>query len=51
MGKTIIFFLPPSRYRMEHTVRSTGEGGSGAGDLVHGDGREVGRNEEEVEGN
>jgi hypothetical protein len=27
------------------------EGGRGAGDLVHGDGREVGRNEEEVEGN
>jgi hypothetical protein len=27
------------------------QGGRGAGDLVHGDGREVGRNEEEVEGN
>jgi hypothetical protein len=27
------------------------EGGRGAGDLVHGDGRELGRNEEEVEGN
>jgi hypothetical protein len=27
------------------------DGGRGAGDLVHGDGREVGRNEEEVEGN
>jgi hypothetical protein len=27
------------------------EGGRGAGDLVHGDGPEVGRNEEEVEGN
>jgi hypothetical protein len=27
------------------------EGGRGADDLVHGDGREVGRNEEEVEGN
>jgi hypothetical protein len=27
------------------------EGGRGAGDLVHGDGRKLGRNEEEVEGN
>jgi hypothetical protein len=27
------------------------EGGRGAGDLVHGDGREVGQNKEELEGN
>jgi hypothetical protein len=36
MGKTTIFFLPPSRYRMEQTGRSTGEGGRGAGDPGHG---------------
>jgi hypothetical protein len=51
MGKTTIFFLPPSRYRTEETGRPTVEGGRGAGDLVHDDGREVGQNEEEVEGN
>jgi hypothetical protein len=51
MGKTTIFFLPPSRHRTQETGRPTVEGGRGAADLVHGDGREVGRNEEEVEGN
>jgi hypothetical protein len=51
MGKTTILFLPPSRYRTEETVWPTGGGGRGAGDLVHGDSREVGQNEEEVEGN
>jgi hypothetical protein len=51
MGKTTIFFLPPSRYRTEETVWPAGGGGRGAGDLVHGDDREVGQNEEEVEGN
>jgi hypothetical protein len=51
MGKTTIFFLPPSRHRTQETGKPTVEGGRGAGDLVHGDGWEVGRNEEEVEGN
>jgi hypothetical protein len=51
MGKTTIFFLPPSRYRTEETVWPAGRGGRGADDLVHSDGREVGQNEEEVEGN
>jgi hypothetical protein len=51
MGKTIIFFLLPSRHRTQETGRPSVEGGRGAGDLVHGDGREVGRNKEEVEGN
>jgi hypothetical protein len=44
MGKTTIFFLPPSRYRTEETVWPAGGGGRGAGDLVHGVGREVGQN-------
>jgi hypothetical protein len=51
MGKITIFFFPPSRYRTEETVWLAGGGGRGAGDLLHGDGREVGQNEEEVEGN
>jgi hypothetical protein len=51
MGKTTIFYLPPSRYRTKETGRPTGGRGRGAGDLVHGDGREVGQNEEELEGN
>jgi hypothetical protein len=51
MGKTTIFFLPPSRYRTQETGRPGGGGGRGAGVLVRGDGREVGRNEEELEGN
>jgi hypothetical protein len=51
MGKTTIFFLPPSRYRTQEIVWPAGGGGRGADDLVHGDGREVGQNEEEVEGN
>jgi hypothetical protein len=44
---------PPSRYRIE--ARWTGgrpvEGGRGAGDPGHGDDREVGQNEEDLEGN
>jgi hypothetical protein len=51
MGKTTIFSLPPSQYRTKETVWPTDGGGRGAGDLVHGDGREVGQNKEEVEGN
>jgi hypothetical protein len=51
MGKTTIFFLLPSRYRTEETGRPTGGRGKGAGDPVRGDGREVGRNKEELEGN
>jgi hypothetical protein len=51
MGKTTIFFLPPSRYRTQETVCPAGGGGRGAGDPGHGGGREVGQNEEEVEGN
>jgi hypothetical protein len=51
MGKTTIFFLPPSRYRTQKIGRPGGGGGRGAGDPVRGDGREVGRNEEELEGN
>jgi hypothetical protein len=51
MGKTTIFFLPPSRYRTEETVWLAGGGGRGAVDPGHGGGREVGQNEEEVEGN
>jgi hypothetical protein len=51
MGKTTIFFLPPSRYRTHGTGRPGGGGGRGADVPVHGDGREVGRNEEELEGN
>jgi hypothetical protein len=51
MGKTTIFFLPPTRYRTEETVWPAGGGGRGAGDPGHGDGRDVGQNEEEVEGN
>jgi hypothetical protein len=42
---------PPSRYRTHETGRPTVEGGRGAGDPGHGGGREVGQNEEEVEGN
>jgi hypothetical protein len=50
MGKTTIFFLPSLtiQNREEQSGRPV-EGG--ACDLVHGDGREVGRNKEEVEGN
>jgi hypothetical protein len=53
MGKTPSSSSPASRYRTEaqRTGRPTGGGGRGVGDLVHGDGREVGQNEEEVEGN
>jgi hypothetical protein len=51
MGKTTIFFLPPSRYRGAEDREADRGRGRGAGDLVHGDGREVGQNEEEVEGN
>jgi hypothetical protein len=44
---------PPSRYRTEEGVdREAGRWrGRGAGDPVHGDDREVGQNEEELEGN
>jgi hypothetical protein len=44
---------PPSPYRTEAqwTGRPTGGRGRGAGDPVHGDDREVGQNEEELEGN
>jgi hypothetical protein len=51
MGKTTICLLPPSRYRTHGTERPSGGGGRGAGVPVRGDGREVGRNEEELEGN
>jgi hypothetical protein len=50
MGKTTIFFLPPSRYRTQETGRPTVEGERDAGDPGHGGSREVGQNEEEVEG-
>jgi hypothetical protein len=44
--------LPPSLTTQNAEAgRPTVEGGRGVGDLVHGDGRELGRNEEEVEGN
>jgi hypothetical protein len=44
--------LPPSPATQNAgDRRPTVEGGRGAGDLVHDDGRELGRNEEEVEGN
>jgi hypothetical protein len=44
--------LPPSLTTQNAgDRRPTVEGGRGAGDPVHGNGREVGRNEEEVEGN
>ena len=44
--------LPPSLTTQNAEAgRPTVEGGRGAGDLVHGDGRELGRNEEEDEGN
>jgi hypothetical protein len=45
--------LPPLPHDTEQrgTEWPAGGGGRGAGDLVHGDGREVGQNEEEVEGN
>jgi hypothetical protein len=39
MGKTTIFFLPPSRHRTQEIGRSTVEGGRGADDLAHGDGK------------
>jgi hypothetical protein len=42
---------PPSRYRTERNRVAGRWRGRGAGDLVHGDSREVGQNEEEVEGN
>jgi hypothetical protein len=51
MGKTTIFFLPPSRYRTQETEWPAGGGGSGAGDPGHGGGRDVGQNGEEVEVN
>jgi hypothetical protein len=51
MGKITIFFLLPSRYRIEETGGRPVEGGRGAGNPVRGDGWEVGRNEEELEGN
>jgi hypothetical protein len=51
MGKTTIFFFPPSQYR-DTEDREAGRGrGRGADDPGHGGGREVGQNEEEVEGN
>jgi hypothetical protein len=44
--------LPPSLTTQNAGDTEADRGrGKGAGDLVHGDGREVGRNEEEVEGN
>jgi hypothetical protein len=44
--------LPPSLTIQNRGDREADRGrGRGAGDLVHGDGREVGQNEEEVEGN
>jgi hypothetical protein len=54
MGKTTIFYLPSLAIHNRGAVwtgRPTGGGGRGAGDPVHSDGREVGRNEEELEGN
>jgi hypothetical protein len=51
IGKRTIFYLPPSRYRTEEIGRPTGGRGEGADDPSHGDGREVGQNEEELEGN
>jgi hypothetical protein len=47
--------LPPLPHDTEQrsgwTGRPSGGGGRGAGDPVNGDGREVGQNEEELEGN
>jgi hypothetical protein len=47
--------LPPlphdTKQRRGSTGRPVGGGGRGAGDPVHGDGREVGQNEEDLEGN
>jgi hypothetical protein len=44
--------LPPSlTIQNRETVWSAGGGGRGAGDPGHGDDRDVGQNEEEVEGN
>jgi hypothetical protein len=51
MGKTTIFFLPPSRYRDAEDREADRGRGRGAGDLGHGGGRQVGQNEDEVEGN
>jgi hypothetical protein len=51
MGKTTIFFLPSLAIQNRGQGGRPVEGGRGAGDPVHGDGREVGQNEEEVEGN
>jgi hypothetical protein len=42
MGKTTIFYLPSLTIQNGETGRPTGGGGRGAGDPVHGDGREVG---------
>jgi hypothetical protein len=50
MGK-MVFFLLLTEQRRESTGRPAGGGGRGAGDPGHGDGREVGQNREEVEGN
>jgi hypothetical protein len=47
--------LPPLPHNTEQrsgwTGRPAGGGGRGADDPVHGDGREVGQNEEELKGN
>jgi hypothetical protein len=50
MGK-MVFFLLLTEQRRESTGRPAGGGGRGADDPAHGDGREVGQNREEVEGN
>jgi hypothetical protein len=50
MGK-MAFFLLRTEQRGESTGRPAGGGGRGADDPGHRDGREVGQNKEEVEGN
>jgi hypothetical protein len=53
MGKTTIFFLPSLTIQNKGAVDSEADRwrGRGADDPVHDDGREVGQNEEELEGN
>jgi hypothetical protein len=53
MGKTTIFYLPSLTIQNRGAEDREADRckGRGAGDLVHSDGREVGQDEEEVEGN
>jgi hypothetical protein len=54
IGKTTIFYLPSLTIQNRGAGGQggwPGGGGRGAGDPGHGDGREVGQNREEVEGN